>query len=202
MTDQSVVSQLTLAAKSARDFAEQTLGMPLQFRLEWSNRLTSSAGVAMKPAEGRPIVRLSSPIFLKHAEEHGAAAACEEVRKTTLHEIAHVVAGDGHGPKWRSTMWALGVDPGANRYHHMACGVTLSGTVAVTTAAQYPVGTWVEFQARGRTLVGEIKRHSAKTLSITQESELIDGMWEDTTMRRWWRIPWRLVDDTIMAVVD
>lgn len=204
MTDQAVIDRLGLAAKSARDHAEQVLEQPLMFRLEWSHRLTSSAGVAVVPTNGdRPKVRLSSPIFLNAIGEIGAAAACEQVRKTTLHEIAHIVAGPGarHGAKWREVMWTLGVDPGANQYHYMTCGAGLN-TVAREIVQEYPIGTWVEYQARGRQFVGEVKRHNAKTLSVTQESELVGGFWEDTGTRKWWRIPWRLVEDAIIEIVE
>ena len=205
MTNQSRqagLDALSAAAKSARDYAEDVLGCPLQFRLDWSNRLTKSAGVAVKPAAGRPIVRLSSPIFVKALDEVGVVAACEQVRVTTLHEIGHIVTDVGHGGAWRRTMRLLGLDPDEVRYHDMTCGLALSGKVAREAAAEYPVGTLVEYQAKGRQFVGTVKRHSAKTLTVANEAELIGGFWEDTTKGRWWCIPWSRVGDAIVEIIE
>lgn len=194
---------LGVAAKAARNEAEVALDRPLQYRLEWSERLTRSAGVAVGRRDGRrAAVRLSAPIFRQAVADLGISGACDEVRTTVLHEIAHLVSEDGHGPEWRSVMWRLGANPTGSRCHTMRSGGELGSAAAQEAMVLYPVGTWVEYRARGRQFVGEVKRHNTKSLSVTVEAELLDGWWEDTTRRRWWRIPWRLVDGAVIGVVD
>jgi len=114
---QTTVQARTWAQKNHPD-------CPANIRVEWSNRMTTSAGLAFC---SRNLIKLSGPIFLDAVEKDGLAQACQKVWDTMLHEIAHLIARDGHGIRWVKAMIALGLDPEEHRYHNMRYGHKLNG---------------------------------------------------------------------------
>lgn len=72
---------------------------------------------------------------------------------------------------------------------------------------RWPVGMFVLYEIRGRELVGTIKRHSRKTMTVLAEGIVTKNdeeslEWDIPGGRQgWWRVPWHLVNTTFIDEV-
>lgn len=101
--------------------------------VEWSTRMTSTAGYATWMRKWKRIRELKfSAVIMPHCPD-------EEIRQIALHELAHLVSverygtkeGKGHGRRWKQTMRELGARvERCHSYHELP---------AVIRAAGFPV---------------------------------------------------------------
>ena len=101
--------------------------------VEWSSRMTSTAGFAWWRKNGRRVRRLQfSAVIMPYVPE-------EEMRQMALHELAHLVSyeryaekGAGHGRNWKRTMRELGARPERlHTYHRYPAVIAAAGFPAV-----------------------------------------------------------------------
>jgi predicted SprT family Zn-dependent metalloprotease len=111
----------------------------LAYRLEWSRRMRTRAGVANEPDAK---IALNARLLARHPDE---------VLPTLVHELAHLVRFDRHGPtrrphgaRWRRLMVLAGFPPTA--CHRMDVGDLAVRRAAwlyrcATCAREYRVGS-------------------------------------------------------------
>lgn len=66
--------------------------LPKEIKIEWSNKLTTSAGVCYKYKHKCPVIRLSTWYHRKYPSA--------ETEQTLLHEMIHLIAA-GHGKEFK-----------------------------------------------------------------------------------------------------
>ncbi len=100
------------AAAAARALGLHRLSTALD--IQWNSRLQTTAG------------RASSPLYRIELNPRLIEVGIKEIRRTMLHELAHLVAKEragrrniqAHGPEWRQACKDLGI-PGESRTHSL-----------------------------------------------------------------------------------
>ena len=171
------------SALEAKEYAEEVLGADYRpCWIVWSEQLTASAGNAWHTGQ----IKLSAKIFRQAVLDLGIDQACVEVKKTTLHEIAHVQASGGnaqsrvgHGQQWREFCYRLDLDPDENRYHHLIARARLN-----QDAARWHPGDIVEFLDNGTLMKGQIIRKNVKRASVRCDGKV--WLVPYPLLRNWW----------------
>lgn len=178
----------------AYEAAEEVLGKPPVHRFEWCRRLTRCIGRVNWPgiygdgrSAGYPTVKLSVKILSAAIRDHGIEHACEETYNTTLHELAHLYAGHGHGHDhvWKDNMRALGLDPETERLHSMSWGSRLASE---DIRSKYKLGTWIKLTSKGEHLI-QVHRHNPKNCKCYERGS------------GYWNLPWAWLEKNPANVV-
>lgn len=86
-------------------------------------------------------------------------------------------------------------------------GTCVLGDNRRTLSNRWPVGMFVLYEIKGQELVGTIKRHSRKTMTVWVEGRVTRNDEEALEWdvpggpQRWWRVPWHLVSNTFIDEV-